>query len=291
MTYNYNTYQLWDTLPPVILGIIILIIIVALCLNGFRKGDRAALYSIGKATFRESVKRTKKGDKTCYMLFGHSVSEKILYYLGIFCFSIWLSVFGTFWAVFLIDESFGCDERLDCFPFNTSSNASNTTNGLIQDYPIDNCADFILDDNVEIHCYRFVLNYAEALGTAGGVLIIATTIIEGHLELLIWLKDKLSEVESHEVCKCIAWFGLFSIAGIIPYLLAAAIFIVGVSVPFFADIWLKTGPSKVMFYSYSLTILISSVFSIYILINLKMKGPEEEPLLQVNQQDTQTENS
>ena len=277
MAYSYYTYQNWDLYPilvtAAICGLLLMLMVVYACYK--RTVDNKFLpfaYTVSRIIFRESVKKTElEAGKKQYFIFGYPVTKRVFYTLGLLSINIWQAIFGTFWAVFLIDETFACDEKLDCFPFNIS-NASNTA-GPIQDYPIEDCADFILIDDVEIQCYQFVLNYAEAMGAAGGVLILATLIIEGHVELLLWLLAKLSASDSF--LRMICWMITNFIGFLLPYTVAITLFSLGLFEPFFKDIWFKTISSAVMFSSYSATILFSSFFGMYILIDIIGKGSHE----------------
>lgn len=113
------------------------------------------------------------------------------------------AIFITFWITFLVDETFVCDERIDCFPISIA---------LLQDSPIENCTTFDSDD-VEIRCYQFVLRYAETLGVAGGVLAIYCAITRGMFDCFVWLclqtlKADSNRDDSHRdtcTCKKISW--------------------------------------------------------------------------------------
>ena len=76
----------------------------------------------------------------------------------------------SFWIVFLIEETFACDNGLDCFPFSEDGHR-------LQDQPIGNCSDYESLTNITITCYRFSFLYAQGFGATGGVLLFAAFII------------------------------------------------------------------------------------------------------------------
>lgn len=92
----------------------------------------------------------------------------------------------TFVAVFLYEVTTTCDESLDCYPFNV------TTHGFEKRVPlhkhtITNCSEYQDMDNVVVDCYTFVLQYAEALGAAGGVMAIAYQVFSAIPHYTEWL--------------------------------------------------------------------------------------------------------
>ena len=91
--------------------------------------------------------------------------------------------FITFWVIFLVEESFGCDPRLDCFP------RQDNNSELLSHTPIQNCSDYDLTDNVTIICYRFAFRYAEGFGVAGGILVFAASLMKMYEFLFFWAVD------------------------------------------------------------------------------------------------------
>ena len=76
----------------------------------------------------------------------------------------------AFWTEFLVYETDHCDTNLDCF-------VQNISDGIEEYLPVmENCTDYELE-NGTISCFIFIFDYAGALGNAGGVLVLATIIM------------------------------------------------------------------------------------------------------------------
>lgn len=136
--YNWD-YNIPVAVVAAILGpLYILLAVIGMCTSGrtctYLKDFS---YGIAKATFRGSVSRKDQSTVTSttskqHIIFDYPVSPEVFISLGILCLLIWQSIFTIFWAVFLIDESFSCEENLDCFLFNLS-NSAYTFNTLLSE--------------------------------------------------------------------------------------------------------------------------------------------------------------
>lgn len=92
----------------------------------------------------------------------------------------------TFVAVFLYEVTTTCDESLDCYPFNVTKHGFEKRLPLHK-HTITNCSEYLDMDNVVVDCYTFVLQYAEALGAAGGVMAIAYQVFGAIPHYTEWL--------------------------------------------------------------------------------------------------------
>ena len=93
----------------------------------------------------------------------------------------------SFWTEFLLNETDTCTPDMDCFAVYTNY----TEKGVI-DYlktsPInfEKCSEYEHKTNYTIRCFRFVFDYAGALGNSGGVIVLAK--ISMNLHTLLWAK-------------------------------------------------------------------------------------------------------
>lgn len=152
----------------------------------------------------------------------------------------------AFWCAFVIRESNECDTQMDCFALNKS--------GVVSDHPLNgNCSNYE-NDNYTIHCFEFSFDYANALGNAGGVLVLASVIM--NIQAGLWIGASSQEGK---------WAWRLAVTGVtILNLLVEAVLIplpiVVQMVPFLHSRLIDTDRNAVQFYTYWATFL--SAFTI-----------------------------
>ena len=95
----------------------------------------------------------------------------------------------AFWSDFLLDEKDSCDDQFDCFAFDGGAFVSSN---LVQSNPLENCTEFE-NGSHNIRCLRFSFDYANALGNAGGVLIISKVFASIIISLWIAVTTPMEE--------------------------------------------------------------------------------------------------
>lgn len=172
----------------------------------------------------------------------------------------------SFWSNFLVDESTRCTTNMDCFALNK------TTFIAVQEEPLkENCSEYENDNNYTIHCYIFTFDYADALGDAGGVLVLATVIM--NIQAGLWV----SYLSRKNKCMSIAVPFYQLVVGFVLFLVLIAVI---PSLSFFKDYIIRpVHSSTVQYWTYSITFL--SVFSISgPIFYLSTVTPEEHELEQ-----------
>jgi len=118
-----------------------------------------------------------------YVVFNYTVSPRLVRTLGSISFMIWLSMFVSFWSTFLLGISHSCVSNIDCFFTNNNS-------------LVDSCETVDPSSAIDaVYCFTFNLALINALGNAGGLQTLLTSIIHGQLAMYIWLKKRLSQTK------------------------------------------------------------------------------------------------
>ena len=103
----------------------------------------------------QSVRSTIKINKANILKNKHAINM-----LSMYSHSIILLVFTSFWDIFIIEETFGCDNYRDCYV------------GDISQDPISNC-DLINLTNTSVICYRLLFDSVGGLASIGGITFVA----------------------------------------------------------------------------------------------------------------------
>ena len=103
----------------------------------------------------QSVRSTIKINKANILKNKHAINM-----LSMYSHSIILLVFTSFWDIFIIEETFGCDNYRDCYV------------GDISQDPISNC-DLINPTNTSVICYRLLFDSVGGLASIGGITFVA----------------------------------------------------------------------------------------------------------------------
>lgn len=172
----------------------------------------------------------------------------------------------SFWCEFLIDESNHCDEHMDCFALNGTS-LLDVEEGQ---QPLQNCIRYELQ-NYTIHCFRFSFDYANAMGDAGGVLVLATLVMNVQAGLWIGASSQRGKVAWYLAVATVATFN------IIVELVLIAIPIVVVFVPVLQLRITGTSRTTVKFYTYWATFLFAFTISgpLFIVFSKRLRHQTE----------------
>ena len=154
---------------------------------------------------------------------------------------------AEFWSEFLVKDVPYCDTTMDCFAL--ALNYSLT--GIIR--VTENCSDYENGDYT-ISCFKFVFDYATALGNVGGVLVLAAIII--NVQTGLW-SGALSCSPSCKKASALAGVSILYVLGIIFTIFVAVPTIA--TVPLFEPI-IDTKRNILKFIAYLLTFL--AVFTV-----------------------------
>ena len=226
---------------------------------------------------KEVSKQEVKGEPTVYSICGRHVRSWLLAVLFLVVMFVCSCTLIAFWNTFLVDESTKCDPSMDCFALNL------TTTSLISEEPLENCTDY-QDNHYAIHCYKFVFNYASALGNAGGVLVLASVIMNVQAGLWVGASSQRSKVAWW--CGVIAVTIANMVCGIV---LLATPFLVFL-VPLFRDTIVDTNRSRIQFFTYWSTFMCAFIFSGPILVIFSRRLKKETTMFG-EQQYVSTANS
>ena len=189
-----------------------------------------------------------KGKPTIYSICGRHVRPWLLAVLFLVVMFVCSCTMIAFWNTFLVDESRYCKSDMDCFAINS------TTSAPLTEAPLDNCSEYETQ-NYTIHCYKFVFNYASALGDAGGVLVLASVIM--NIQAGLWVGASSQQGRVAWWC-AVSTVTIFNV--IIGSCMLAAPFIVSF-VPLFRETVSNTDRSRIQFYTYWATFMCAFTFS------------------------------
>ena len=221
------------------------------------------IFGVSRLVLDYEVTEDEQGNKIA-ILHGRKAPIAVINFFfpaGIFVF---VCACTTFWNVFLVAESFGCDPGLDCFPLqeNDSEPLSHT--------PIQNCSDYDYDlnDNITIVCYKFVFEYAEGIGAAGGILAFAVFIMKIYETVLFWAVDSPVTKSCCGSFKSIIQTFLVYFISLSPGLLSVVMIIIFSSVPLITDTITKSFTRSLQFFAYYSTFTYVASFGVLGLITI-----------------------
>lgn len=187
------------------------------------------------------------------------VSVYVMFIFFLTAVFVMICCFMTFWAIFMLDETFACDNGLDCFAFNKDSG------DIVSDSPLGiNCSEFESQDNITITCYAFVFRYAEGIGAAGGIIVFAAFILKAYAIAFFWALDSQPGEgtwgQVHHCCKvCV-----ILLIGFSPLLLSIGLLAVSIfGVPIVIRTLTKTTSGTVQFAAYIITLSYITTVGVY----------------------------
>lgn len=291
---NYNTYNYVAYIAPIVLlGVSMILMLVAvyaiilvcwpfkkgikklankelspLLLSEFKeKGNRIPCWTFIfgglKLVYGHQLEECKHPHKTnIYTICGRHVRPWLLAVLFMVVVFVCSCTAVAFWCAFLINESDKCDPHMDCFAREALGERD-----LVQNEPLmENCSQYE-NGNYTIHCFTFSFNYADALGDAGGVLVLATVIMNIQAGLWIGASSQEGKWAWRLAIAGVATLNLIIEAGLI------AIPVVVQLVPFFGDKLINTDRNAVQFYTYWVTFVCAFTISgpIFIVFSKRLR--------------------
>ncbi len=210
LKFHYSTYQYAAYIAPLIvlgislIGLLVAVYAIILVCWPFKKGiERFADKEIPHSLMKDIEAADKKipcwtcifgglklvyghqidecehhGHQNIYTICGRHVRPWLLVVLFMVVVFVCSCTVVTFWCQFLITESDRCNHHMDCF-------VRNETTKEFPEIPVSNCSDYDNVTSYVMRCYRFSFNYADALGDAGGVMILATVIM--NIQAGLWI--------------------------------------------------------------------------------------------------------
>ena len=257
MAHSYDTYVGWTVVFPLLicsLGLFVNFLVLPLLYCCFRERDTSGhlihlFYIYSKVIFRDALKREEEDSQCKISLHDYEIpsGHQIILFSTITTMTL-CSVFISFWASFLVDQTAVCDPMLDCFVTSSSSLESDDPSPPER---IQNCAD--IESNATVDCFEFVFAVSEGFASAIGFLAVVVAYVYLIGYSLIWLMGLLLSSD-HNTSSCARKCALFAWICLVflPVILDIVIFIVALSVPLFSDVVLKTAENTLKFSAYLL---------------------------------------
>ena len=185
------------------------------------------------------MEKCKENDTLTYTIFGHRVRTWIMAVLSVVVVFVCTCTFVAFWSKFLVSETNHCDTNMDCFVWNIS---------LRDHLPVmENCSDYE-NDNYTVSCFKFVFDYAGAIGDAGGVLVFASVIM--NVQAGLWFGALTLKNPTGRLLALCALFVLYILGFICVIILSGIVLAFD---PLFNEPILGTGQNFLKFYTYLYT--------------------------------------
>ena len=193
------------------------------------------IFRVLKLIYGDQLEKCKENDTVTYSIFGHRVRTWIMAVLFVVVVFVCSCTFVAFWSKFLVSETNHCDTTMDCFVWNIS---------LRDHLPVmENCSDYE-NDNYTVSCFKFVFDYAGAIGDAGGVLVLASVIM--NMQAGLWFGALTLKNPTERLLALWSLFVLY-ILGV-----TFVLFLLGIvsAFPLFNGPILGTDHNKLKFYTY-----------------------------------------
>ena len=261
---SYSTYTFLDYTFPFVLGIVVIVVqvlitIFLIVLLAFKKFNSItnALFLYSKVVFSGVLKKDDNGRSLFYNYY--SISHHYVYVLSFVSTVVLYCIFISFWASFLLKETFVCDRRFDCFVGNSSlSHLFGEDFERVQD-----CDD--IEESATVICFHFAFDSSEGFSYAVGFFGVAVAYIHIYGHLVIWIMEKMSAPNVATLAKFF-WCVCLAVVWLAPWIFV----IVLASLPALSDLTEYTGESFVKLYAFLLCFAIGgpflAVFSIIFLL-------------------------
>ena len=193
----------------------------------------------------------KEKETDMYTIYGHPLHPRPMVLLFMAVIFVYCCTVIGFWSEFLVLETNQCDTTMDCFVQNKSQN------GIVVGDPLpvmETCSDYE-NDNFYVSCFKFVFDYAGAIGDAGGVLVLGSVIM--NMQAGLWFGALALINPTGRILSLSALSMLYILVCII---FTCLIYIVQ-SYKLFKDSLLSTNHDMLKFYIYMFTFYIAFSFS------------------------------
>ena len=255
---SINTYQTWNVTAPSLLSVLLWLVIfiaMAVVLYFFKKLPRffVGILQLSLSDIEEDE------DCTCVTVDGHKIKKRALKLLAILVIPLTVvTIFFSFWNVWLVEEEAtgDCLPNFDCFPI--------LGDRRLQDSPIGSCSESfnismlgnldsttndtdtseIASDAITYKCYRFVFNYAEGIGAAGGILFFTAVFSKIYFCLLVAI---ITSKRCEFLCLGFLIFVLFLALAVVVLFV-----VVNILVPIIREAVFQTHTDTVQFVLYAL---------------------------------------
>lgn len=263
--YSYSTYTNWDLWIPIgvsVLTILLTTLAVAASLIWFKFHRSTAhhclelAYHFSRLVLGDSLRRDLEAHPPRLTLFDRQVSPVTMILLSTLSPILFIPAFVSFWASFLVDETFACDPGLDCFSRDPSSFAINH-----QRLPLFNCTDFDTTSTTVI-CFQFVLDYTTGFAAMAGLLVVDVISLRVYGIILMWLVGIMPSSAQGEGGKCGSCRVLCSVVGIFifflaPIIISVIILLIVLLVSFVNEIVFQSSERTLKFATYWTSFLVS----------------------------------
>ena len=264
--YSYSTYVNWDLWVPIatsILTILLTVLSVTVSTAWFKLHRTTAHHSLelafrfSRLVLGDSIRREVEVSPPRLTLFDREVSPLATIFLATLSPSLLLPGFVSFWASFLVEETFACDPGLDCFFLSPSSFGVEHTR-----LPLTNCTD--LDQNATVVCFQFVFDYAAGFASMGGVFVVAVVSLRVYAVLLAWLVGVMPSFRSGVRCRSCRV--LCSVVGVFvfflaPVIISVVILLAVLLVPFVNDVVFQSSERTLKFATFWFSLLFSGTLT------------------------------
>ena len=213
--HSFWRYQCLDIVIPFIISAFTLIYLVIsfllFCCKRFNDQQAPKFEQVGccsdiiypctKLVFRRSLKKERNDSGSTYRfkLRRHIIHKYDVFFLCSLTLWIISLAFFAFWDTFLIQQTYGCDPRLDCF------NLIEPKNHCIPKIkPIDNCIHLNATEN--IFCFEFVFDVVGGFSSAVGVFGISVLYFNMNITILNWLARNYDRSCSFKLCYILTAF-------------------------------------------------------------------------------------
>ena len=267
--YSYSTYTNWDLWVPIgvsLLTVLLTTLPVVASLIWFKLHRSSAHHSLelayhfSRLVLGDSLQRDIESHPHRLTLFDRQVSPVVMILLSTLSPALLVPAFVSFWASFLVDETFACDPGLDCFSRDPSSFSISHSR-----LPLFNCTD--LDNtNTTVICFRFVLDYVAGFAAMGGVLVVSVVSLRVYGIVLTWLVGVMPSSSTRRDGRCFSCQVICSVVGIFifflaPIIISVVVLIVVLLVPFINEIIFQSSERTLKFTTYWLSSLFSGTLT------------------------------
>lgn len=199
-SYSYDTYNGLSVVFPVVVSVVVafflliatlLAIILKRCECESECPCESFLNKLMFQFVKLIFKRSLKKEEDSIVFYDYKITTLDLIPLSTITSLILLMAFTSFWASFLVDETFACDPQLDCFLRDPSLFVSSTK-------PLNNCTSLDYNNDAVV-CFKFVFDFKAGFASAFGFAGVAALYCNVCFSILVWF----SKLCNNGCCKYI----------------------------------------------------------------------------------------